>query len=93
MKQLGFEMYTDEAYTSPLITAMRGLPGMDLTDFCRYLLEERQIMISGGIDELRGQLFRIGHIGRAASSEYTEQLLDGVEAYLHLKGYDVPPRE
>ncbi len=93
MKQLGFEMYSDEAHTSPLITAMRGLPGMDLADFRRYLLEEWQIMISGGIEELSGQIFRIGHIGRAASSEYTEQLLNGVEAYLRLKGYDVPPRE
>jgi aspartate aminotransferase-like enzyme len=66
---------------------------MDIADFRRYLMEERGIMISGGLDELRGKIFRIGHIGKAASAEYTELLLDGVEAYLRLKGYAVPPRE
>jgi alanine-glyoxylate transaminase/serine-glyoxylate transaminase/serine-pyruvate transaminase len=93
LKQLGFQMFTDEANTSPLITAMRGLPGMDIAEFRRYLVDEWQIMISGGLDELQGQIFRIGHIGKAASAEYSEQLLDGVEAYLRLGGYDVPPRE
>lgn len=93
LKQLGFQMFTDEANTSPLITAMRGLPGMDIAEFRRYLVDEWQIMISGGLDELQGQIFRIGHIGKAASTEYTERLLDGVEAYLRLGGYDVPPRE
>jgi alanine-glyoxylate transaminase/serine-glyoxylate transaminase/serine-pyruvate transaminase len=92
LEQLGFKMLTDEAYTSPLITAMYGLPGMDIADFRRYLMEERGIMISGGLDELRGKIFRIGHIGKAASAEYTSLLLDGVEAYLSLKGYAVPPR-
>jgi alanine-glyoxylate transaminase/serine-glyoxylate transaminase/serine-pyruvate transaminase len=93
LKQLGFEMLTPEAHTSPLITAVYGLPGMDIADFRRYLVQEWQIMISGGLEELGGKIFRVGHIGKAASIEYTERFLDGTEAYLHLQGYDVPPRE
>ena len=87
-RRLGFEMFTAEAYTSPLITAVRGLPGMDIADFRRYLVDEWQIMISGGLDELEGKIFRVGHIGKAASDEYGEQFLEGVEAYLRLKGLD-----
>jgi alanine-glyoxylate transaminase/serine-glyoxylate transaminase/serine-pyruvate transaminase len=93
LMQLGFQMLTPEAHTSPLITAMYGLPGMDIDDLRRYLLEEWQIMISGGLDDLAGKIIRVGHIGRAASVEYTNQFLDGVDAYLRLRGYDVPPRE
>ncbi len=93
LKQLGFEMLTAEAHTSPLITAMYGLPGMDIDDFRRYLVEEWQIMISGGLEELAGQIFRVGHLGKAASPEYTDRLLQGVEAYLRLQGHDVPPRD
>jgi aspartate aminotransferase-like enzyme len=93
LKQLGFEMFTPEAHTSPLITAMRGLPGMDIADFLRYLLEERQVMISGGLDELRGQIFRVGHLGKACSVEYAEQFLEGVEAYLSLKDYHLAAQE
>lgn len=93
LMQLGFEMFTAEAHSSPLITAMRGLPGMDVEDLRRYLLEERQIMISGGLEEQRGKIFRVGHIGKASSAGYVKELLDGVDAYLRLRGYNVPPRE
>jgi alanine-glyoxylate transaminase/serine-glyoxylate transaminase/serine-pyruvate transaminase len=93
LKRLGFEMFTAEAYTSPLISAVYGLPGMDLDDFRRYLLDERQIMIAGGLEELKDKIFRVGHIGKATSAEYCEQFLTGVEAYLALRGYGVPPRE
>jgi alanine-glyoxylate transaminase/serine-glyoxylate transaminase/serine-pyruvate transaminase len=91
LRRLGFEMFTPEAYTSPLITAVRGLPGMDVEDLRRYLLEEWRVMVSGGLNELRGKLFRVGHIGKASSQEYVDQFLAGVEAYLRLQGYDVPP--
>jgi alanine-glyoxylate transaminase/serine-glyoxylate transaminase/serine-pyruvate transaminase len=92
LEQLGFQMLTAQAYTSPLISAVLGLPGMDVEDFRRYLMEEWQIMISGGLDELHGKIFRVGHIGRAASTEYVDRFLAGLEAYLHLRGYAVPPR-
>jgi aspartate aminotransferase-like enzyme len=65
---------------------------MDVEDFRRYLVEEWQILISGGLDDLRGRIFRVGHIGKAASAEYVERFLDGLDAYLQLQGYDVPPR-
>jgi alanine-glyoxylate transaminase/serine-glyoxylate transaminase/serine-pyruvate transaminase len=93
LKQLGFQMLATQAHTSPLISAMLGLPGMDVDDFRRYLAEEWQIIIAGGLEELRGKIFRVGHIGKAASAEYVERFLDGVDAYLQLQGYDVPPRK
>ena len=89
----GFEMLTEEAYTSPLITAVHGLPGMDIADMRHYLVNEWQIMISGGLDDLAGQIFRVGHIGKAASAEYTDAFLQGMEAYLRLKGLGTPPRD
>ncbi len=90
LRQLGFEMLMPEAHASPLITTVLPLPGMDVEDFRRYLLEEWQIMIGGGLQGLQGKIFRVGHIGKAASTEYRELFLDGVEAYLKLRGYDVP---
>lgn len=89
LRRLGFEMFTPDAYASPLLTAVRGLPGMDVEDMRRYLLEEWQVMVSGGLSELKGELFRVGHIGKAASEEYVDQFLAGVEGYLRLRGYDV----
>lgn len=93
LEQLGFKLLTPEAFTSPLLTAVYGLPEMDVAAFRRYLQEEWQVMISGGLQELRGKIFRVGHIGRATSAEYTGQFLEGVEAYLRIQGYEVPPHE
>jgi alanine-glyoxylate transaminase/serine-glyoxylate transaminase/serine-pyruvate transaminase len=92
LAELGFEMFADEAHTSPLLTAVCGLPGMDVEDLRRYLVEEWQLMVSGGLQELRGKIVRVGHIGKAASDEYSERFLLGVEDYLRLRGYDLPSR-
>jgi aspartate aminotransferase-like enzyme len=90
LRRLGFEMFTPDAHASPLLTAVRGIPGMDVEDLRRYLIEEWQVMVSGGLDELRGEIFRVAHIGKAASQEYVDQFLRGVEAYLQLRGHDLP---
>jgi len=84
----GFRSFAPEAYSSPLITAVYGPPDLDVEDLRHYLLEKWQIMTSGGLEELRGKIMRVGHIGKAASDEYVDRLLDGIEAYLRLS----PPR-
>lgn len=84
----GFRPFAPQAHSSPLITAVYGPPGVDVEDLRRYLLDEWQVMISGGLEELRGKIIRVGHIGKAASDEYVQRLLDGIEAYLRLS----PPR-
>jgi alanine-glyoxylate transaminase/serine-glyoxylate transaminase/serine-pyruvate transaminase len=90
LRRLGFEMFTPDAYASPLLTAVCGFPELDVEDLRRYLLEEWQVMVSGGLSELRGKIFRVAHIGEAASQEYVDQFLAGVEAYLKLRGYERP---
>jgi alanine-glyoxylate transaminase/serine-glyoxylate transaminase/serine-pyruvate transaminase len=86
LANLGFEMFAAEAHTSPLITAVCGPPGLDVEDLRRYLMQEWRIMVSGGLEDLQGTIFRVGHIGLAASDEYVEQFLEGVTAYLRRNG-------
>ncbi len=83
LQRLGFELFTAPEYTSPLISTVRGQPGVDVEEMRRYLLEEHQIMISGGLEDLRGKVFRVGHIGRAATPEYVTAFLNGVEEFLN----------
>ena len=90
---LDFNPVTPAAHTSPLITALYGPPGMEVEDLRAYLVAEWQIMIAGGLEDLSGKIVRVGHMGKAATSDYVERLLDGVEAYLRLKGYAVPQRK
>ena len=64
---------------------------MDVEDLRRYLVDEWQIMVSGSLGELRGKLFRVGHVGKASSPEYVNRFLEGIEAYLRLQGLGSPP--
>lgn len=82
LNEWGFRSFAPEAYTSPLITAVHGPPGIDVEDLRRYLMAEWQVMLSGGLQELRGKIMRVGHIGKAASDEYVQRLLEGIETYL-----------
>lgn len=82
LRAAGLTIFCDECCASPLITAVHALPGMDVSDFQHYLIKEHRVMISGGLDELAGKIFRVGHIGKAASEAYVQAFLDGVAGYM-----------
>lgn len=92
LARLGLALFVPEEQMSPLITAVSAPAGLDLEGLRRYLLQEWQVMVAGGLAELRGKVLRVGHMGRAASADYGERFLEGVEAFLRVKGYEVPLR-
>jgi aspartate aminotransferase-like enzyme len=51
-------------------------------DLIQFLREQHGIMISGGVGKLRGKIFRVGHMGRAISDEYTDAFLTAVADFL-----------
>ncbi len=84
---LGFELYLKLAYACPLITAVKARPEFTVSELHQFLLDEHNIMIAGGIAELRGKIFRVGHMGLATSDEYVEALLAGVRDFLGRRGF------
>jgi alanine-glyoxylate transaminase/serine-glyoxylate transaminase/serine-pyruvate transaminase len=90
LDRLGFELFTPAECTSPLITTVRRPPWMDLADYRLFLLDERHIMIAGGLEALRDEIFRLGHIGRAASEEYSQSFLSATKEYLLRNGQRFP---
>ena len=83
LEALGFGMYLPEECLSPVLTTVRGLPGMRLVHFSDWLREEKSLVISGGLGELAGKAFRVGHMGRAAQPDVAERFLTAVEEYLN----------
>jgi aspartate aminotransferase-like enzyme len=51
------------------------------------LLNEHHIAISGGLDELKGRIFRVGHMGKAHHADYIDAFLGVVRAYLEMEGF------
>lgn len=82
LAEFGFSLLPDPAYAAPMVSALNVPPDLDIGNMLGYLLNERGLMLSGGLGELRGKIIRVGHMGRAAEPEYIEALMAGVQAYL-----------
>jgi alanine-glyoxylate transaminase/serine-glyoxylate transaminase/serine-pyruvate transaminase len=90
LRNLGFEMFVPDEFASPVVTAVRARPEFEVTELCRWLADERGLVVGGGIGELAGKIFRVGHLGKAATREYLMDFLFAVEEFLRDKGLPVP---
>ena len=82
LEEMGFGMLSPIATASPVTTAVYGLPGMDVADYMAWLLREHRIRIGGGLGELSGRIFRIGHMGRAAEPDAIDRYLRATADYV-----------
>jgi alanine-glyoxylate transaminase/serine-glyoxylate transaminase/serine-pyruvate transaminase len=86
LKEMGFTLMVEGKHACPLVSAVRSRPEFPLAEMAAYLENERGLMIAGGIGPLKGKLFRVGHMGKAATAEYTDEFLAAVRDFLTTKG-------
>jgi alanine-glyoxylate transaminase/serine-glyoxylate transaminase/serine-pyruvate transaminase len=86
LQELGFEMLAPPSVASPVTTASFGLAGMDVSDYIDWLLKNHHIRIGGGLGELRGRIFRVGHMGRAAEPAAIDRYLRATADYIEQSG-------
>lgn len=89
LQNMGFEMFVPETYAAPIVTGVKARPEFEVAELSKWLLEKRGIAIGGGLGELSGKIFRIGHLGKAAEREYLVDFLFAVEEFLRSKGIPV----
>jgi aspartate aminotransferase-like enzyme len=58
-------LVTDVRHASEVVTAIRSPAGLDSTALVKAVREKHGVVISGGQDQLKGKIFRIGHLGAA----------------------------
>ena len=63
IKAMGLELFSPDEDRSAVVTAARMPEGMDSADLTLALRERHGVTIAGGQGELKGSIFRIGHIG------------------------------
>lgn len=63
MQALGLELFADPAYASNVVTAIKPPEGISSSDIVTRMAAQHQIIISDGQSELKGKIFRIGHMG------------------------------
>ncbi|HEV8594579.1 MAG TPA: alanine--glyoxylate aminotransferase family protein [Thermoplasmata archaeon] len=62
-KAIGLSLYPEESVASNTVTAMNVPPGVDDAKFRKALLEKHGVVVAGGQSQLKGKIFRIGHMG------------------------------
>ena len=62
-KAMGLELFSPDEERSAVVTAIRGPDGVDATEVVSELRDRFGITIANGQGELKGKIFRIGHIG------------------------------
>jgi len=90
LEALGFEMFVPEPFACPIATAVRSRPEFAVKDLSVYLAQSHGILISGGLGPLAGHIFRIGHMGKAATRPYLMEFLLAMEAFLRQQGLALP---
>jgi len=62
-KAMGLELFSPDDDRSAVVTAVRAPDGVDATEIVSALRDRFGITIANGQGELKGKIFRIGHIG------------------------------
>ena len=68
MKAIGLPLYAAEGHGSPAITAVAP-EGIDAESLRKEVKNRFDILLAGGQDHLKGQVFRIGHLGFVADRD------------------------
>jgi serine---pyruvate transaminase len=74
VKALGLELFSPDEDRSAVVTAVRAPAGVDGTDVVRALRDRFGITIANGQAELKGKIFRLGHIGWFDVFDITTQI-------------------
>ncbi|MGI6037597.1 MAG: pyridoxal-phosphate-dependent aminotransferase family protein [Limnochordia bacterium] len=87
---LGFELLVkDETVASSTVTAVKGLPGLDIQKFRQIAREEFGCVLAGGQGQLKATTFRVGHMGHMMPVDMIG-LLGVVELSLVRAGVQIP---
>ncbi len=62
-KAMGLELFSPDEERSAVVTAIRSPDGVDSTEVVKGLRDRFGMTIANGQGELKGKIFRIGHIG------------------------------
>lgn len=90
LRNIGYDMFVKDEYASPIVTGVCRRHEFELDEMSRWLVEKREIAVGGGLGELSDKMFRVGHLGKAATREYLIDFLFAMEEFLRYKGIPIP---
>lgn len=81
LREAGMEPLTPDELLNPVLTAARSPQGIDSAKVVKYLLDEHNIQVSGGLGDLKGKIFRIGHMSPVLTPEDIDILINALKQF------------
>lgn len=66
---LGLKLFADQSHASNAVTSVRKPDGAAVADLRKLMLERYGVVLAGGQQRLRDEIFRIGHLGYVTQSD------------------------
>ena len=88
VKAIGLELFANEDASSSTVTAVKMPEGMTDKNFRGTMRNKYRIELAGGQDHLKGNVFRIGHMGNITHREVISTIA-AIEMSLKEFGYEV----
>jgi alanine-glyoxylate transaminase/serine-glyoxylate transaminase/serine-pyruvate transaminase len=82
-------MFVDDQFASPIVTGVCKRPEFELSELSQWLADQCGIAVGGGLGELSGKMFRVGHLGKANTREYLDDFQLAMEEFLRYKGIPI----
>ncbi|NLH06337.1 MAG: alanine--glyoxylate aminotransferase family protein [Chloroflexi bacterium] len=77
----GFNLFAEEGYRSPTVTTIANTRGIDVSAMAAFMLEQKGLAMDKGYGKLKGQTFRIPHMGDM-QPETLREVLAGLDEFL-----------
>lgn len=82
-QEMGLKTFTAPSFLADTLSVVFYPPGIDDRDF-RSLLEEKGVVVAGGLGEVKGKVFRMGHMGNLSESQLIFALETMEDTFLSL---------
>jgi len=87
VRRLGLQPLTPDEQLAPVLTAVYGPEGVPSSEIVKFLSEQHDLRISGGLGEgLAERVFRVGHMGPRVTEDDIDLVLAGLEGFLQQRG-------
>jgi alanine-glyoxylate transaminase/serine-glyoxylate transaminase/serine-pyruvate transaminase len=81
LREAGMEPFTPDKMLNPVLTAARPPAGVESGRVVKYLLDEHRIQVSGGLGNLKKEIFRIGHMSPVLIPQDIDRLVEALKAF------------
>jgi len=81
LRKLGLELFVPDEIASHGVTSVVA-PSGKASELLAYLREQHGLLLAGSLGELRGKVFRIGHMGPTATQETMDNVLHALSSAL-----------